>query len=396
MRLKPIHTKIIIVVVILASAVGFTMMLSGGREMPEVKKSGKTVPYVSTKPVHYTDIPTEVVAYGRVRSATPLDITSENQGKILKGQVPLKEGQKFRKGQLLFKVDDREAQLQLQANKSSFLKDIASILPTFKIDFPKSYLTWQAYFQKIDVTKPLPTLPKHATAKEKTFLATQNIYSNYYQIKSTETRLAKYNVYAPFTGSFVEVFLQAGSFTNPGTKVARVLESSNLELEVPVDPKDLQWIKVGSKVNIQNEAGTSQWAGRVTRVAEVMDANTQAIDIFVSIDRGDDKVYDGMYLKTVIPGATIQNGMEIPRRALVENSYVYVLSDTLLKLQEVNVLKINAETAIISGVNEGTNLVNEQLLNAYEDMVAYRLSDYNRNTDTAKSQESDDQVSQNN
>ena len=102
----------------------------------------------------------ELVAFGRVNSSLPLDLITEVSGKILQGSVPLKEGQRFRKGTLLFKVDNTEANLRLQASKSNFLKDIASILPDLKIDYPDSFELWQSYFNSIDVEQELPELPK--------------------------------------------------------------------------------------------------------------------------------------------------------------------------------------------------------------------------------------------
>ncbi len=349
--------------------------LSSHKEEPERKVVAETKRFVKTSLVSYRDIPTELVAYGRVRSALPLEISAEVSGKVLQGDVPLIAGQRFAANALLFKIDDTEARLRLQASKSSFLKDLAGILPDLKIDFSESYPAWQAYFNQIETDKPLPELPKHRNNQEKTFLATKNIYNTYYTIKSTEINLEKHEVRAPFEGTISEVFLQIGSFVNPGTKVAKTLKTSTLELSVAVEPADIQWVKVGSDVVVSNETNELQRKGKIVRIGEVLNTNTQALDVFVQLfPTASQKIYEGMYLRATLPGTQVRNAVEIPRAALVDNERLYVLAnDSLLTMRHVQVHKLNAETAIISGLKEGEEIVAEPIIGAYEGMKIFSL-----------------------
>ena len=84
--------------------------------------------------VVYSDILTQVVAYGRTRPTQELDIIPEVSGRMLRGEVNLKEGTSFRRGQLLVSINNREAKLRLQSQVSTFLKDLAAIAPDLKID----------------------------------------------------------------------------------------------------------------------------------------------------------------------------------------------------------------------------------------------------------------------
>ncbi len=378
---------------ILALSVVAMQFLSSQKEEAPKKAAAEIKRYVKTTTVAYENIPTELVAYGRVSSALPLDIITEVAGKMQQGAIPLKAGQRFSQGSLLFKIDDTEARLRLQASKSSFLKDIASILPDFKVDFPESYPTWQQYFNTLEVDKPLPDLPKHRNNKEKTFLATRNIYNSYYTIKSTEANLDKYNVYAPFSGSIAEVMMQIGSYVNPGSKVARTIKTSALELNVAVDPNDIKWVKPGSIVEVSTESDDVTWQGKVLRIADILNTNTQALDVFISILPNENKVYEGMYLKATLPGSKVENAMEIPRAALVSNTQVYTVEqDSLLAIRKVTVHKLNAETAIVSGLQSGEELVVEPLIGAYEGMKVFKLEDAEKQTaQTPENQETSDQ-----
>ncbi|MTI19758.1 efflux transporter periplasmic adaptor subunit, partial [Fulvivirga sp. RKSG066] len=126
-------------------------VLSEMKEEPETKTPPEIKKFVKTQPVEYTSIPTEVLAFGRVRTAESLDIIAEVSGRMYAGSVALKEGESFRKGALIYRIDDTEARLNLQSQKSNFLKDLAAILPDLKIDFSDNFETWESYFNSINL-----------------------------------------------------------------------------------------------------------------------------------------------------------------------------------------------------------------------------------------------------
>ncbi|MFT5916707.1 MAG: membrane fusion protein (multidrug efflux system) [Bacteroidia bacterium] len=375
------------ILAILGTAYGL-MELFSQKEEEEKKVVAEVKRYVKTSQVAYTDIPTELSAFGRVNSALPLDITSEVSGRMLQGNVSLRAGQKFRKGAMLFRIDNTESRLRLQAAKSTFLKDVSMLLPDMKIDYAESFETWQNYFNALDVEKAIPELPKYKNNKEKTFLSTRNIYTSYYNIKSTEANLRKHNVYAPFSGTIAEVAMQIGSFVNPGSRVAKIIKTSTLELNVAVDPNDIKWVKEGASVAISTELGDMSWKGKVVRIGDILNSNTQALDVFVQVIPNENKVYEGMYLKATLPGSKINNAMEIPRAALVENKQVYTLKqDSLLAIKEVKVHKLNSETAIVSGLGTSEILISEPVIGAYEGMKLFKL-DKNKKVEASRDSDS--------
>lgn len=186
--------------------------LTSLKKDPPRRKPQATKTFVQTRTVAYSQLPANIQAFGRVRTAQPLDLAAEVAGRLLPGQVTLREGASFSKGTVLFKVDDTEAKLTLQAAKSTFLKDIAAILPDLKIDYAARFATWESFFNAIEPNKPLPELPEPATNQEKTFLASRNILTSYYNILRQEANLEKYVIRAPFAGSITEVFLQEGGY----------------------------------------------------------------------------------------------------------------------------------------------------------------------------------------
>jgi membrane fusion protein, multidrug efflux system len=355
-------------------AISFAVMdvLASMKEEPKMKPPPEVRKYVDVQPVAYSDVKTEIMAYGRVRTAQSLDLLSEVAGRMHQGNIRLKEGERFKKGSLLFYIDDREAALTLKSQKSTFLRDLAAILPDFKIDFSASYDTWQAYFSKLDIDKDFPELPEAKSDKEKTFLATKGIYSSFYTIKSAEERLKKHRYYAPFDGSIAEVVMESGGFVNPGTRIGRIIRTGDLELMVSVDTRDVPWIIQGSEVRIFSDETQQAWRGRITRISDLVNANTQSVDVYLALNAGGPKIYDGQFLRAAMPSRTVKDAMLIPRNVIYNGNEVFVLEDSLLKKHTVIVYKTTEEIAVVNGLQEGSLLVVEPLINAHNNMRAFR------------------------
>lgn len=322
---------------------------------------------VEVFPVRYGEQETELKYFGRLGSFASVELISEVQGRILAGAYPLKPGQNFRKGQLVFRIDDREARLSLQSQKSSFQKSLADILADIKVDYPDRFPVWEAYFKSIDPEQSLPDMPEVTDLTEKTFFSTRNIFSSYYNIRAQEERLTKYRTYAPFSGSLSQVQLEAGSVANPGTRVATLIRTDRLEMVIPVAPGDLQWLSPGTKVTVSPESGEKSYEGSISRIGELVDAGTQSVNVYVGLQAtSTDKPIPGQYLKAVLPGKVVRQAMEIPRSALFNERFAYSVKDSSLQKVELNVHKLNPNTAIVSGVPENTLLVKEVPLNAVD------------------------------
>ncbi len=362
-------------VLIIVSALGISAFLGTLKEPPEPKKQFEVRRYVQTEEVKYDDIETSVVAYGRVETAQSLDLLSEVGGRMYEGNIRLKEGQSFRKGTLLFYIDDTEAALSLKSQKSNFMRDVASILPDLKLDYPESYGAWNEYFNSVRLEGDLPSLPEIRSEKEKTYLATKGIYSTFFNIKSAEVRLKKHRYYAPFSGSISEVTQESGAFVNPGNRIGKIIRAGVHELQVSVETRDIPWIQVGSEVEIYSDETGQTWGGKILRISDFVNQSTQSVDVFIAIEPTNQRIYDGQFMQAAIPARVIKDGMIIPRSAIYNRNEVFVLEDTLLKVKEIEVVKLQEESAIFRGLEAGADLVVEPLVNAHNNMVAFKLEE---------------------
>lgn len=373
--------KIIIIIsgiAIIAFAYFSMMFLGSMAPTPPKAPHTEVIRYVNAQPVKYNNLTTAITETGRVKSASEIVISAEASGEVLQGDIPFKKGQVFKNGDLLVKIYDTDAKLLLKARKSSFLNLVASVLPDFKITYTESYNTWLNFFENVDIEKDLPDLPKINSTQEKVLLASRNVLDEYYSIKSQEIVIKKYSIYAPFDGAITSVTSEVGTKVNKGGRLGEIINTKNMELEVPVEVRDAKWIKVGDKVEVADKVKSANWVGKVIRKAQNVDDATQSISVFVALtSSAKNPLYKGEYLSATFKGIKLFNVMEIPRSAVFNRDNVFVVNDSLLAKKQINIVKVNQTTLFFNGLEIGENLVVEPLINATENTKVKILENEN-------------------
>ena len=330
-------------------------------------KTEKRKQLVSVKQVSYSDRKVHLEVFGRVNAFHKLDVVSEVSGMIMSSEVILKEGVKFREGQRLVQIDNKEAGYALKARKSSYINKIAQVLPDIKVDFPKRYIVWKEHFENIDIDKALPEMPKLITPQENTFFASQNISGEYYSLKSEQERLSKYTYYAPFDGQIVSVMMEEGMVITMGSRIIKILSNENKEVTFPVLKKELSMISVGNKVSLGDEQSQKNWQGRVVRIGGQIDPSTQSVNVFAKIDNASG-LLDGSYVKASITGFVLKEVFSISRKALLTDKKILLVEENKLKYFSPEIIYMDNDLAYIKGLNAGAFVVDEPILNAVEGM----------------------------
>ena len=368
--MRKIDRRIVIVIsvfFILLVAYGLMRFLIAQKEAPPVRRSIEARRYVKVEPVKYTRIASEVSEKGRLSSIAEIDIVAEASGKIEGGKITLKKGAKFSKGDVLFVIYPDEAALSLKAQKSQYQNTLAGIIPDLVIDFPEAEEAFTAFFSSIEVDKALPPMPEVSNDKLKIFLASRNVISEYYSIQRDQLQLKRRTVRAPFNGTYKDVYMEQGAYTNAGGRVARAIRTDNLELEIPLGRSDAAWVKAGDQVNVASAKGDHSWKGKVLRKSQFVDESTQSQTIFIELNYDHRQpLLAGEYLVAHFPVRPIENVMEIPRNSVFNSDEVFVVREGRLAKEKIEVIKVNERTLIFNGIAEGDTLVVQQLINVSE------------------------------
>lgn len=266
---------------------------------------------------------------------------------------------------------------------------MANLLPDIKIDYPEYEDEFRTFFNAIDVNKKLPEFPTIKNEKLEIFLASRNVLSNYYSILKDELQLSRHTIIAPFDGTYSEVYLEAGAYTNMGGRVAHAIQTDILEIEVPLDKFDAEWVKIGDNVDLYSESRELKWRGNIVRKSQFVDENTQSQGVFIRVKNlGKKPLLVGEYIKAQFPGHPIQDAMEIPRNAVFNTNEVFIVEDGKIHNEMINIIKVNEKTLIFDGVDEGETIVVQPLINVQEGTLVDVLGqDSNTGKKTTKKQD---------
>ena len=368
--MRKIDRRIIVVaafVFIVGLSFGLMKYLISLKEEPPVRKQADLRRFVKTEKVEYGVITSPVEEPGRLNSLSSIDIVAEASGKILKGEVELKKGEEFKKGDLLFTIYRDEALLDLQGRKSQFMNSIANLLPDINIDFPEYLPDFSKFFNSISMKDKLPEMPDISDEKLKVFLSSRGILSDYYGIRRDELKLERHNIYAPFNGTFSDVYFEVGAYTNTGGRVAHAIQTDLIELEVPLKKDDAIWVKVGDRVEVFREGFDEKWTGEVVRKGMFIDEDTQRQVVFIRLNNSPGRtLLNGEWLMARFPGHPVEGVMEIPRNSVFNSDEVFIVVDDRLERRVIEVVKENEKSLIFKGLEPGDLVVTQALINVQE------------------------------
>lgn len=353
--------------VILVGFFGVSQYFSTLKKAPPRRTVPKAAPVVEVMSVVNTTVPTVLAVEGELVAYDKIDIFSEVAGTLESTEKPFKVGSYFPKGSILIDINDQEARLSLLSQKATLLNTITQLMPDLKIDYPESFDQWKAYLDAFDVENELAPFPEPLNEQEKYFIASRNLYTQYYTIKSAEERLSKYTIYAPFSGVLTDATINPGSLIRVGQKLGELMHTGTYELQATVPLSELKYIRIGNQVILTSDDLDGQWSGTIIRVSNQIDPTTQTVQVFVRVSgKG---LREGMYLTGSVTAPSIEDAMELPRNLLIDQNAVYAVEDTTLKRIPVDVVKITKESAIIKGLPNGMTLLKSPLPNAFDGMV---------------------------
>lgn len=301
---------------------------------------------------------------GRLSAYNKIDIFAEVGGRLLSTDRPFKVGSRFGKGSILMNIDREEAKLNLLSQKSTLINSITQMMPDLKIDYPESFVNWSNYLNGFDINATLKEFPKAVNERETFFVNSRNLRTQFYNIKSLENRLSKYIVYAPFTGVITEAQITPGSLVRAGQKMGSLMELGNFELEATISLDELKYLKVGQTVKLTSDALDGSWNGRISRISDMIDPNSQSVLAYITVKSS--KLKEGLYLKGALEGKSIDKVTRVDADQVIEKEYILGIADGKFKRYDVEVLFTDSESMLVKGLPEGVQLPIDRVIGATE------------------------------
>ncbi len=357
------------VFIVITGFIYLTLMSNRKEDSKKLKSEDSTV-FVPVREVKNRIRQMSITSYGQITPNTELIVSFEVQGELLKrSNGALKPGSKFKKGDVLYQLDNSEAYWSLSSRKTALNNILLNCMPDIEIEFPDETKKWIDYLAELKPKLLLPELPQ-MSPKERMFLTTRNFLTEYYNIKSAEARMQKYNWIAPFSGTVVEVYAEPGSVVNPGAQVAKIAEIGDYEVKVPIGLDELEIYSSQNSALFTDANGKEIGAGKILRISDVINQQTQSADVYYSIKPlKDTKIYHGLFVNVSINQKAEKETMALPRVAVNDNQ-VRILDEGKLVKQSILIVGSKPDTVFVTGLNNGQFVLLEQV-EEKEDKVKY-------------------------
>ncbi|WP_299115828.1 efflux RND transporter periplasmic adaptor subunit [uncultured Winogradskyella sp.] len=270
--------KIIIGIVILT-----LIMLVVGSKMGWFGKKGN-FKQVTVKEVVLYDIVETVSATGKIQPEVEVKISSEVSGEIL--ELPFKEGQEVKKGDLLVRVNPDLIQSAVSRSQASYqnvragLEQAEANLKQAKADYDRNKTLFEkGVISKADWDRAIAA---YETAQANKSAAYYSVQSAAASVNEAKDNLTRTTIYAPMSGtvSMLNVELGervVGTQQMAGTEILRVANLNNMEVEVDVNENDIVKVSIGDSTIVEVDAYLKkEFKGVVTEIANSAAGNLAA------------------------------------------------------------------------------------------------------------------------
>jgi membrane fusion protein (multidrug efflux system) len=272
---------------------------------------------------------------GTLEAENEVDIVARVAGPIV--ELATEEGKIVRKGQLLARIDEKEAAAQVEVARVT-LADATRAYQRAKAARENEIISEEVYDQ--------------ALAKMETAAA---------QLKNSQINLEYTSILAPFDGIIIERNVKFADNITPNQKLFRISDFDPLLCPIQVPEKELSRLKVGQPAHINVEAWPEErFDAEVLRISPIVDATTGTIKVTLAV-RARDKLRPGMFASVFLVMDRHDDAMVIPKTALSYESFgdtVYVARENMAERRD---LKLGFEEAdlveVLEGLSDGERVI---------------------------------------
>jgi HlyD family secretion protein len=225
-----------------------------------------------------------VSATGKIQPEIEVKISSEVSGEII--DLPIKEGQVVKKGQLLVKINPdlyTSGYNRTISNLSGTKAGLSQADATFK-EAKASYDRSKTLFDKGIISKSEwdKAIAAFESAKANKESAYYNVQSANATVREAKDNLGRTTIYSPADGTISSLGVELGERVlgtqqMTGTEILRVANLANMEVEVDVNENDIVKISIGDSTNISVDAYLKkEFKGIVTSISNSASTATTA------------------------------------------------------------------------------------------------------------------------
>ena len=317
-----------------------------------VKMPQETPKSYETLTVEKQDITIPLKFSAKMKGTNDVTITPQVSGQLM--EICVREGEQVKKGQKLFVIDQRDAQLELEVAEANLQAALAAE-SNAKLEFESN----QNLYQKNIVSKYMLDDSENSYKQAQAAVAQSQA-----SVNRAKVNLGYCTINAPVSGLIDEIPVRVGDQVSPGLQLTMVSGNEQMYAEFSL-PESILEMAVASGYSMRKDLNLRDFPdvtfvmkngteyahkGRVTTATGMVNATTGTIALKATFPNPDLSLYSGIQGTVVIPSKE-KDVIVIPQVAVVK------LQD---KQQVYKVLADSTATAVdvtTQDVGDGENFI---------------------------------------
>lgn len=315
---------------------------------------------VYSETVKYHQVAQSITLIGKLKSDQFVSISPEVTGKIKK--INVTANQKVKEGELLFQLDESQAQAAL--------------------------LEAQAFFndEKRKLKEYTQLIKKNAVTQSSVDTQSAQVDIAHARLSAAQTQLGFHRLMAPFSGTVGLIDFSRGKMVSAGDQLLTLDDLATMQLDLQVPEAYLSQLVTGMNVTASSQAWPdSVFNGKLIAVDTRVNADTLNLRVRLQFNNAENKLKPGMMMVADLTFPEM-NKLIIPVQALEYSGtkrYVYLITkDNKVKRSEVTLgARIKNKVLIENGLAINDKIVVQGLVNLSDGLSIKEMSD---NSDAMK------------
>lgn len=278
-------------------------------------------------------------------------------------------GDKVKKGQLLFSIENEDLSVNMAKAHSSYLQSLAS-LETAKANKSEA----RDNLEDADSDKESIFKRKLEAAEISIDVAQENIKSSWENYQNEKNNFAKRNVLASIFGTVNAINIKNGDdlsrlSSNSNSSAPIIIgDLATLKAQVEVNEVDISNVSIGQKATMTfNGIEDLSLTGKVEKMDSLgtLTSGVVTYNVTISFDSLDERIKPAMSVSAAIITEAVQDVILVPNSAVKTqngSSYVQFLTNGAPEQVPVEIgLSNNTDTQIVSGIKEGDNVITQTI-----------------------------------
>lgn len=348
------HFPLIAGVLVAACALGACSDKSGAQA--EAKKSPPSVPVLVAQVVEKS-MPLRLHAIGNVETIASVAVKARVDGQIT--HVHVRDGQDVAAGDLLFQLDPKPYQSELEQAQANLAQNQAQF----------EYLKGQEKRYQDLLNQNFVSKEGYAQVAANFRGAEAGVKANEAAVQHARVNLGYTTIRAPIKGRVGKVMLSEGNLVK-GNDTAQMLvinQLSPIYVSVAVPQQYLNEIRTRQKaaplrIDAALEKGGRTLPGKLAFIDNSVDVSTGTIKLRGIFDNREKELWPGQFVDAWVSLRDEDRALVVPTQALQtgpKGQYVYVVKpDASVELRNVEVARTEGEeTVLAGGVTAGETVV---------------------------------------